>query len=68
MITSKTLSTVCFLTAPGPGCSKLGSDNPDLNSDVKASFCQQVDDWTLLKITEKIIQRNVFKKRKRYPG
>ena len=32
----------------------------NLNSDVKASFCQQVDDWTLLKITEKIIQRNVF--------
>ena len=26
----------------------------NLNSDVKASFCQQVDDWTLLKITEKI--------------
>ena len=25
-----------------------------------ASFCQQVDDWTLLKITEKIIQRNVL--------
>ena len=25
-----------------------------------ASFCQQVDDWTLLKIAEKIIQRNVF--------
>ena len=25
-----------------------------------ASFCQQGDDWTLLKITEKIIQRNVF--------
>ena len=25
-----------------------------------ASFCQQVDDWTLLKITEKIIQRNFF--------
>ena len=24
-----------------------------------ASFCQ-VDEWTLLKITEKIIQRNVF--------
>ena len=22
-----------------------------------ASFCQQVDDWTLLKITEKIIQK-----------
>ena len=40
MITSKTLSTVCFLTVPGPGCSKLGSDNPglvlDLNSDLKA--------------------------------
>ena len=34
-----------------------------------ASFCQQVDDWTLLKITEKIIQRNVFfNKRKRNPG
>ena len=32
----------------------------NLNSDVKASFCQQVDDWTLLKITEQIIQRNVF--------
>ena len=31
-----------------------------LNSDVKASFCQQVDEWTLLKITQKIIQRNVF--------
>ena len=27
----------------------------NVNSDVKASFCQQVDDWTLLKITEKII-------------
>ena len=25
-----------------------------------ASFCQQVDDWALLKIIEKIIQRNVF--------
>ena len=25
-----------------------------------ASFCQQVDDWTLLKITEKLIRRNVF--------
>ena len=25
-----------------------------------ASFCQKVDDWTLLKIAEKIIQRNVF--------
>ena len=29
----------------------------NLNSDAKASFCQQVDDWMLLKITEKIIQR-----------
>ena len=27
----------------------------NVNSDVKASFCQQVDDWMLLKITEKII-------------
>ena len=26
----------------------------------QASFCQQVDDWTLLKITGKIIQRKVF--------
>ena len=25
-----------------------------------ASFCQQVDDLTLLKVIEKIIQRNVF--------
>ena len=32
----------------------------NLNSDVKASFCQPVDDWALLKITEKIMQRNVF--------
>ena len=32
----------------------------NLNSDAKALFCQQVDDWTLLKLTEKIIQRNVF--------
>ena len=28
----------------------------------EASFCQQVDDWMLLKITEKIIQRNVFER------
>ena len=28
----------------------------------------QVDDWTLLKITEKIIQRNVFKQKKKKPG
>ena len=33
-----------------------------------ASFCQQVDDWTLLKITEKIIQRNVFQQKKKKPG
>ena len=39
----------------------------NLNSDVKASFCQQVDDWMLLKITEKIIQRNVFEQRKKKP-
>ena len=32
----------------------------NLNSDVKASFFQPVDDWTLLKITEKVMQRNVF--------
>ena len=32
----------------------------NLNSDVKASFCQLVDDWVLLTVTEKIIQRNVF--------
>ena len=42
----------------------------NLNSDVKASFCQQVDDWTLLKIIEKIIQRTVFltKEKERGPG
>ena len=40
----------------------------NLNSDVKASFCQQVDDWTLLKITEKIIQRNVFLTKEKKPG
>ena len=47
-----------------------------LNSDVKAfitviqfnSFCQQVDDWMLLRITEKIIRRNVFEERKTIPG
>ena len=37
----------------------------NLNSDVKASFCQQVDDWMLLKITEKIIQRQVFEQKKK---
>ena len=40
----------------------------NLNSDVKASFCQQVDDWMLLKITEKIIQRNVSEQKKKKPG
>ena len=40
----------------------------NLNSDVKALFCQQVDDWMLLKITEKIIQRNVFEQKKKKPG
>ena len=40
----------------------------NLNSDVKASFCQQVDDWTLLKITEKIIQRNVFLTKEKETG
>ena len=40
----------------------------NLNSDVKASFCQQVDDWTLLKIIEKIIQRKVFQQKKKKPG
>ena len=39
----------------------------NLNSDVK-SFCQQVDDWMLLKITEKIIQRNVSEQKKKKPG
>ena len=35
----------------------------NLNSGAKASFCQQVDVWMLLKITEKIIQRNVFEQK-----
>ena len=39
----------------------------NLNSDEKASFCQQVDDWILLKITEKIIQRNIFEQTKKKP-
>ena len=39
----------------------------NLNSDVKASFCQQVDDWMLLKIAEKIIQRNVLEQKKKKP-
>ena len=40
----------------------------NLNSDAKASFCQQVDGWMLLKITKKIIQRNVFEQKKKTPG
>ena len=40
----------------------------NLNSDVKAAFCQQVDDWILLEITEKIIQRNIFEQKKKEPG
>ena len=40
----------------------------NLNSDAKTSFCQQVDDWMLLKITEKIIQRNVFAQKKKKYG
>ena len=36
----------------------------NLNSDVKVAFCQQVDDWILSKITEKIIQRNIFEQKK----
>ena len=39
----------------------------NLNSDVKASFCQQVDDRILLKIIEKITQRNVFEQKKNKP-
>ena len=38
------------------------------NSDVKSFFCQQVDVWTLLKITEKIIQRNVFLTKEKETG
>ena len=51
IITSKTLSAVCFLTIPGPGCSiKAGLRKPrrgglvrNMNSDVKITFCKQVD-------------------------
>ena len=52
---------------PWAGLFKAGLRKPrrgglvrNLNSDVKTSFCQQVDDGMLLKITEKIIQRNIF--------
>ena len=40
----------------------------NLNSNVRASFCQKVYDWMFLKITEKIIQRNVFEQKKKKPG
>ena len=32
-----------------------------------STFCQQVDDWMLLKIKEKIIRRNVFEQNKKKP-
>ena len=32
------------------------------------SFCHQIDDWMLLKITEKIIKRNVFEQKKKITG
>ena len=32
------------------------------------SFCQQVDDLMLLKITKKIIQENAFEQKKKKPG
>ena len=31
-------------------------------------FCQQVDDWMLLKWTEKIIRENAFELKKKKPG
>ena len=31
------------------------------------SFCQQVDDWMLLEITEKIIRENAFEQKKKKP-
>ena len=32
------------------------------------TFCQQVDDWMLLKLTEKIIRENAFEQKKKKPG
>ena len=32
------------------------------------SFCQQVDDWMLLEIKEKIVGENVFEQKKKNPG
>ena len=37
----------------------------NLNSYVKDSFCQQVDDWMPLKVAEKIIRRTVFEQKKK---
>ena len=31
------------------------------------SFCQQVDDWMLLKITEKSVGENAFEQKKKKP-
>ena len=31
------------------------------------SFCQQVDDWMLLKLTEKIIRENACEQKKKKP-
>ena len=45
----------------GGGQTMLAQDKENFHAPCDlASFCQQVDDWTLLKITEKIIKRNVF--------
>ena len=32
------------------------------------SFCQKVDDWMLLKLTEKIIRENVYEQKKKKLG
>ena len=32
------------------------------------TFCQQVDEWMLLKLTEKIIRENGFEQKKKKPG
>ena len=40
----------------------------EFRCEFEALFCQQVDDWMLLKITEKIIQKNVFEQKKKKPG
>ena len=68
MITTKTLSTVCFLFKAGLRYPRREVLVRNLNSDVKSFFCQQVDVWTLLKITEKIMQRNVFLTKEKETG